>query len=39
LCQAMGGEIVVESEPQRGSTFSVRLPVADTVMSPSYSDN
>ncbi|MGB9737366.1 histidine kinase N-terminal 7TM domain-containing protein [Chloroflexus sp.] len=39
LCQAMGGEIVVESEPQRGSTFSVRLPVADTVMAPSYSDN
>ncbi len=39
LCQAMGGEIVVESEPQRGSTFSVRLPVADTVMSPSYSGN
>ncbi|ACL25609.1 histidine kinase N-terminal 7TM domain-containing protein [Chloroflexus aggregans] len=39
LCQAMGGEIVVESEPQRGSTFSVRLPVADTVMSPLCSDN
>ncbi len=27
LCQAMGGEILVTSEPQRGSTFSVLLPL------------
>ncbi|WP_298816990.1 sensor histidine kinase [Chloroflexus sp.] len=27
LCQAMGGEIVVVSAPQQGSTFSVRLPL------------
>lgn len=27
LCRAMGGEIMVTSEPQRGSTFSVLLPL------------
>ncbi len=28
LCQAMGGSVSVQSELQRGSTFSVRLPLA-----------
>jgi signal transduction histidine kinase len=26
ICQMMGGDITVQSEPGRGSTFAIRLP-------------
>ncbi|WP_448337892.1 histidine kinase N-terminal 7TM domain-containing protein [Chloroflexus aurantiacus] len=34
LCQVMGGAILVTSEPGRGSTFSVRLPVSGVSSAP-----
>lgn len=34
LCQVMGGAISVTSEPGRGSTFSVRLPITSVPSAP-----
>jgi PAS domain S-box-containing protein len=34
LCQVMGGAILVTSEPGRGSTFSVRLPITGVPSAP-----
>ncbi|WP_322821387.1 histidine kinase N-terminal 7TM domain-containing protein [Chloroflexus sp.] len=34
LCQVMGGAISVTSEPGRGSTFSVRLPITSVTSAP-----
>ena len=37
FCQMMGGDITVESEPGRGSRFSIRVPAARDAGRPSWS--
>jgi signal transduction histidine kinase len=38
LCQLMNGDISVESEPQRGSTFTVRIPAVAQRFAPATRD-
>jgi two-component system, sensor histidine kinase and response regulator len=38
LCQIMGGEISVESEPNRGSTFSLLIPFGKSTLSRASSE-